>query len=71
MVKGSNYLPVDIVLDYLRDFVGISRDVKKRSEEIYADCEELYDFVIEMFLDTALGNCQINYWLKLLMTLRY
>jgi len=53
MIKATNYNPMDVVLDYLRDFVGISGDVRRRPDELYAACEEIYNFVIEMFLDTA------------------
>lgn len=53
IIKGTNYMPMDVVLDYLRDFVGISSDIRKRPNELYAACEELYDYVMEMFLDTA------------------
>lgn len=54
VIKATNYMPMDAVLDYLRDFVGISSDVRKRPEELYAACEELYNYMIEMFLDSNL-----------------
>lgn len=53
IVRGTNFLAPDIVLDYLRDFVGISLDVRRHSDELLAACMSLYDFVLEMFDDTA------------------
>lgn len=51
--RGTNFLSPDVVLDYLRDFVGISLDVRRRSDELLAACESLYDFILEMFFETA------------------
>lgn len=53
IVRGTNFMAPDIVLDYLRDFVGISLDVRRHSDELLAACMSLYDFVMEMFDDTA------------------
>lgn len=53
IVKGTNYNPMDVVLDYLRDFVGISTDIRRSPDELYAACEELYNYIMEMFMDTA------------------
>jgi hypothetical protein len=53
LVKTTNYLPPDVVLDYLRDFVGISKDLRKSSDELLAACNSLFDFIMEMFYDTA------------------
>lgn len=54
IIKATNYMPIDVVLDYLRDFVGISADVRKRPDELYAASEALLDFVMEMCLDSKL-----------------
>lgn len=53
IVRGTNFLSPDVVLDYLRDFVGISLDVRRHSDELLAACMSLYDFIMEMFNDTA------------------
>ncbi len=53
IVRATNFLAPDIVLDYLRDFVGISLDVRRHSDELLAACLSLYDYVLEMFNDTA------------------
>lgn len=53
IVRGTNFLSPDVVLDYLRDFVGISLDVRRHSDELLAACMSLYDYILEMFNDTA------------------
>lgn len=53
IVRGTNFLAPDVVLDYLRDFVGISLDVRRHSNELLEACMSLYDYIIEMFDDTA------------------
>lgn len=53
IVRGTNFLAPDVVLDYLRDFVGISLDVRRHSDELLAACMSLYDYIMEMFNDTA------------------
>ncbi len=50
---GTNFLSPDVVLDYLRDFVGISLDVRRHSADLLAACESLYDFILNMFFETA------------------
>ena len=37
----------DIVLDYLRDFVGISLDVRRHSDELLAACKQFEAYFIE------------------------
>jgi hypothetical protein len=54
MIKQTNYNPMDVMLDYLRDFSGIASDIRRRPTELFAACEEIYDFVIELFLDTGM-----------------
>jgi hypothetical protein len=54
MIKYTVYNPMDVVLDYLRDFNGISMDIRRRPSDLFAACEEIYDFVIELFLDTGM-----------------
>lgn len=53
IVRGTNFLSPDIVLDYLRDFVGISLDVRRHSQQLLEACLALYDYIMEMFNDTA------------------
>ena len=53
IVRATNFLAPDVVLDYLRDFVGISLDVRRHSDELLAACMSLYDYIIGMFNDTA------------------
>ena len=53
IVRGTNFLAPDVVLDYLRDFVGISLDVRRHSDELLEACLSLYDYIIGMFDDTA------------------
>lgn len=50
---GANFLSPDVVLDYLRDFVGISMDVRRHSDELLSACESLYDFILNMFFEAA------------------
>ena len=52
-VNGSNYNPMDSILDYFRDFVGITKDIKRIPEILFKACESLYSYIIEMFNDTA------------------
>lgn len=53
LTMGSNFLAPDIVLDYLRDFVGISKDIRRCPDELVAACVSLSEYVSEMFFDTA------------------
>ena len=53
LTKATNFMPPDVVLDYLRDFVGISLDVRRHPNELFKACESLYDYIMEMFNDTA------------------
>lgn len=61
IVKSTNYMPLDVVLDYLRDFVGLSSDVRKVPDELYAAAESLLDYVVDMFLDSEMPVG--DYWL--------
>ncbi|NLN97681.1 MAG: hypothetical protein GX127_04770 [Eubacteriaceae bacterium] len=54
IIKATNYMPMDVILDYLRDFVGISSDVRRVPDEIYAASESLLDFVMDMYLESNL-----------------
>ena len=52
ITKGTNFLAPDVVLDYLRDFVGISRDVRRCPDELLEACLSLYDFILGMFRES-------------------
>lgn len=54
IIKATNYMPMDALLDYMRDFVGISTDVRRAPDEIMAASESLLDFVMQMYLDSNL-----------------
>ena len=41
-VRGFHFMTPDFILDFLRDFVGISKDIRRRPDELYAACEALY-----------------------------
>jgi hypothetical protein len=51
-VDGSNLHPMDAVLDFFRDFVGITMDIKRIPNVLYDACAALYDYIIDMFLET-------------------
>ena len=51
--RGSIFLPSDIILDYLRDFVGVSTDVRRYSDEFVEAGWELYTWILDQFLPTA------------------
>ena len=53
LVKGTNYLAPDVVLDYLRDFAGISRDVRRCPDALFEACEAVYEMIMDMFYDTC------------------
>ena len=47
-VNAYNFLAPDFMLDFLRDFVGISKDIRKRPEELYAACEAVYPMILQL-----------------------
>lgn len=53
LVKGTNYLGPDVILDYLRDFAGISRDVRRCPEALLEASEAISDMIMDMFYDTC------------------
>ena len=53
LVKGTNYLSPDVVLDYLRDFAGVSRDVRRCPDAMFEACEAIYEMIMDMFYDTC------------------
>ena len=51
--RGSIFLPPDVVLDYLRDFVGISLDVRRHADELVEACWAIYKWNLDQYLPTA------------------
>lgn len=47
-VNAYNFLAPDFMLDFLRDFVGISKDIRRRPDELYAACEAIYPMIMEL-----------------------
>lgn len=43
LTKGAGFLTPDIVLDFLRDFVGVSTDIRRNPKEFYAACEAIFE----------------------------
>jgi uroporphyrinogen-III decarboxylase len=52
LTRGGFYIAPDIVLDFLRDFVGISTDIRRKPNELLAASQEIYDFVLKMLLES-------------------
>lgn len=48
ITMGTNFLAPDVALDYLRDFVGISKDVRRCPDELFEACLSLYDLILGM-----------------------
>lgn len=44
LTKGVFYVAPDIMLDYLRDFVGVSKDIRRNKDDFYKACEGVYDY---------------------------
>lgn len=52
LTKGSFYVTPDIILDYLRDFVGVSTDLRRYPEQFYQACESIYKFSCQMLSES-------------------
>lgn len=48
LAQGGTYNPVDIILDFLRDFKGIAQDVKRRPEEVRDAGLAIMDWLLEI-----------------------
>ncbi|MFZ7121618.1 MAG: uroporphyrinogen decarboxylase family protein [Eubacteriaceae bacterium] len=46
--KGGTYLPPDVVLDFMRDFVGTSTDIRRHPQDFYDACETLYPLLVSL-----------------------
>lgn len=44
---ATSYMPLDLILDFLRDFQGTMMDVRRRPEEMVEACDSLADYVVE------------------------
>ncbi|MEG0377975.1 MAG: hypothetical protein RR614_05785, partial [Eubacterium sp.] len=53
LTKTATYVVPDIILDYLRDFVGVVRDIKKNGEAYLQSCLSLYEMTIQMLCDSG------------------
>lgn len=47
VAKGMTFLPPDIILDFLRDFVGTSNDIRRQPDNFYNACDALYPIMLE------------------------
>lgn len=52
LTKGAAYVAPDVVLDFLRDFVGVSTDVRRHNAELCEACDKIQDFVFEMLFES-------------------
>lgn len=52
LVRGGFYVAPDVILDYLRDFVGTSTDIRRYPEELYAACEGIHELVLTLLLES-------------------
>lgn len=46
--KGATFLPGDLMLDFFRDFVGVSQDIRRRPEQFYDACEAIFPFTKQL-----------------------
>lgn len=52
LTRGSCYVASDIMLDYLRDFVGVSRDLRRNKEDFLAACEGIHAYVQRLLYES-------------------
>ncbi|WP_392886876.1 uroporphyrinogen decarboxylase family protein [Eubacterium limosum] len=50
LAKGVGFLTPDMILDFLRDFVGVSLDLRRHPEEFLAACDAIFEPALEMTL---------------------
>lgn len=53
IINGAGFMPADYVLDFMRGFRGITRDMRKHQDELVDACDRLADYVIAQHLATA------------------
>ncbi|MFA0814718.1 MAG: uroporphyrinogen decarboxylase family protein [Anaerofustis sp.] len=51
VAKGATFLPPDVMLDFLRDFVGTANDIRRQPNAFYDACEALYPLMLNMALN--------------------
>ncbi|MBF7097504.1 uroporphyrinogen decarboxylase family protein [Alkalibacter mobilis] len=44
---ASTFMPMDMLLDYLRDFQGTMLDIRRRPEEVVEACDSMADYLLE------------------------
>ncbi|MDO4288000.1 MAG: uroporphyrinogen decarboxylase family protein [Eubacterium sp.] len=52
LTKGSCYVAPDIMLDYLRDFVGVSKDLRRHPDEFLSACTGIHKYVQELLYES-------------------
>ncbi|MBF7097455.1 uroporphyrinogen decarboxylase family protein [Alkalibacter mobilis] len=62
MAKGALYTTPDIVMDFLRDFVGTMGDIKRYPDKFYAACDSLFDYTMRM-LTSSYTTPEDNHWI--------
>lgn len=50
VIKGATIMPPDVLLDFLRDFVGVSTDIRRRPKEFLEACDTLFPIMVKMAL---------------------
>jgi len=50
--KGVCYVAADIVLDFLRDFVGVSLDIRRHGDELLEALEGIHPYVQQLLYDS-------------------
>ncbi len=48
VAKGATFLPPDVILDFLRDFVGTSSDIRRCPQNFYDACDALHPLMLDM-----------------------
>lgn len=46
--KGTTFLAPDVILDFLRDFVGVSTDIRRQPQNFYDACDALHPLMVQM-----------------------
>lgn len=52
LTKGSCYVASDIMLDYLRDFVGVSKDLRRHPNEFLEACNGIHKYVQKLLYES-------------------
>ncbi|KPU44508.1 uroporphyrinogen decarboxylase (URO-D) [Oxobacter pfennigii] len=49
---ATMFMPLDIILDFLRDFQGTMLDIRRRPQEVAEACDALADYLLQMIEDS-------------------